>query len=126
MNITDVMSTDMLTVEAEATLREAAQRMSERNSGAALVAHPSGGSRPGIITERDLLESVAAGYDLDKHDGVNENSTWDVVTVTSDASLEQAVEKMKEGTFRHLLVLHGGDTLGIVSMRDIALALADS
>ena len=126
MDITNVMSTNMLTIESGATLRAATQRMSERNAGAALVAHPDGGTRPGIITERDVLHAVAAGYDLDKQDGVADNTTWEVVTVMADSSLEQAVEKMRKGPFRHLLVLHGGETLGIVSMRDIALALANS
>lgn len=116
------MNTDMLTVESEATLREAAQRMYEKNAGAALVVGPSRGARPGIITERDVLNSVAAGQDPDGQ-SVADNSTADVVTVTVDSSLEQAVEKMTEGDFRHLLVLHGEDAVGIVSMRDLVRGL---
>jgi CBS domain-containing protein len=122
MNIEDVMNTDMLTVESEATLREAAQRMSEKNAGAALVVGSDLGSRPGIVTERDVLNSVAAGQDPDGQ-RVADNSTADVVTVTVDSSLEQAVEKMTEGNFRHLLVLHGEDVVGIVSMRDLVRGL---
>ena len=122
MNIKDVMNTDMLTVTSEATLREAAQQMSERNAGAALVVDPNRGSRPGIITERDVLNSVAAGQDPDGQ-SVADNSTDDVVTVTADSSLEQAVEKMTEGDFRHLVVLHGEDAVGIVSMRDLVRGL---
>jgi CBS domain-containing protein len=122
MNIEDVMNTDMLTVESEATLREAAQRMSEKKTGAALVVGPDLGPRPGIVTERDVLNSVAAGEDPDGQ-RVADSSTADVVTVTVDSSLEQAVEKMTEGDFRHLLVLHGEDVVGIVSMRDLIRGL---
>lgn len=73
-------------------------------------------ARPGIITERDVLNSVAAGQAPDGQ-RVADNSTADVVTVSVDASLEQAVQKMTEGDFRHLLVVYGDDAVGIVSMR---------
>lgn len=116
------MNADMLTVDSEATLREAAQRMSERNAGAALVVGPNIGTQPGIITERDVLNSVAAGQDPNGQ-RVADNSTADVVTVTVDASLEQAVQKMTEGDFRHLLVVHGDEVVGIVSMRDLVRGL---
>ncbi|MBA2441782.1 MAG: CBS domain-containing protein [Rubrobacter sp.] len=124
MDIRDIMDADMLAVESEATLREATQRMSERGAGAALVGNPGVGARPGIITERDVLESVAAGQDPDRQ-RVADNSTMDVVTVPLDSSLEQAVDRMLKGSFRHLLVVHGDDIVGIVSMRDLVQALTN-
>jgi CBS domain-containing protein len=122
MNIQDVMNTDLLTISPEATLREAAQRMSERNAGAALLVDPAIGSYPGIITERDMLNSIAAGYDPDRQ-LVGDSATSNIVSVSTDSSLEDAVAKMMEGDFRHLLVVHGGDAVGIVSMRDLLRAL---
>jgi CBS domain-containing protein len=123
MNVQDVMSIDLLTVSPEATLRAAAQRMSERNAGAALLVDTSTGTYSGIITERDMLNSIAAGQDPDRQ-RVADNATADIVTASIDASLEQAAEKMLQGDFRHLLVVHGGDAVGIVSMRDLVRALA--
>ena len=122
MNIQDVMNSDLLTVAPQATLRDAARRMSERNVGAALLVDPAVGSYPGIITERDLLNAIAAGHDPDVQ-RVAESATSDVVTLPADASLEQAVEKMVEGGFRHLLVVTDGDAIGVVSMRDLVSAL---
>lgn len=122
MHIQEVMSADMIAVESEATLREAARRMFERNSGAALVGNPTVGSLPGIITERDVLGAIAAGRDPDT-ESVADNSTVDVATVPDEASLEQAVERMMEGSFRHLLVVNGDDVVGIISMRDLVRAL---
>lgn len=116
------MSEDILTVEPEITVREAAQRMSERNAGAAVVVDTSSGGSPGIITERDVLESVAAGHNPDEQH-VSGSSSADAVTVPVDSSLEQAVQKMEEGAFRHLLVVKGEDTVGIVSIRDLVRAL---
>ncbi len=122
MHIQDVMNTDLLTVDPEATLRKAAQRMSERNAGAALIVDSATGSYLGIITERDVLNSIAAGQDPDRQ-RVADNATADIVTVPIDASLEQAMEKMTQGAFRHLLVVHGGDAVGLVSMRDLVRGL---
>ena len=96
--------------------------MSERNAGAALVVDPTTGSPREIITERDVLTAVAAGQDVDR-ERVADNTTSDVVIVQEDSSLEQAVEKMMEGGFRHLLVVVGDEAVGIVSMRDLVRAL---
>jgi CBS domain-containing protein len=123
MNIQDVMNTDLLTVAPESTLREAARRMSERNVGAALLVDAAIGSYPGIITERDLLNAIAAGHDPDVR-RVADSATSDIVTVSADASLEQAAEKMMKRGFRHLLVVSGGDAVGIVSARDLLSALS--
>ncbi len=116
------MNDDLLTIEPEISLREAAQRMSERNAGAAVVIDTVSGGGPGIITERDMLDSIAAGHDPDQK-RVDDSSTTDAVTVSVDTSLEQAVQKMEEGNFRHLLVVHGEELVGIVSMRDLVRAL---
>jgi CBS domain-containing protein len=125
MSIQDVMNTDLLIVAPQSTLREAARRMSERNVGAALLVDPAIGSYPGIITERDLLNAIAAGHDPDVQ-RVADSATSDIVTVSADVSLEQAAEKMTKGGFRHLVVVTNGDAIGIVSMRDLMSALLES
>jgi CBS domain-containing protein len=124
MNIQDVMDTELLTIAPETTLREAAQRMSGRNVGAALLLDVAIGSYLGIITERDLLNAIAAGDDPDVQ-RVADSATSNIVTVSADASLEQAAEKMIKGGFRHLLVVTNGDAIGIVSMRDLIVALVE-
>lgn len=124
MRIENIMTTDILTISPGTTLREAARRMSERNAGAALIVDTTVGTRPGILTERDVLDSVAAGQDPDV-ESVDEHLTPNAVSVAVDSSLEQAVQKMTEGNFRHLLVVHGDDAVGVVSMRDLVLALVN-
>ena len=123
MNIQDVMNADLLTVAPQSTLREAARLMSDRNVGAALLVDPAIGSYLGIFTERDLLNAIAAGHDPDAQ-RVADSATSDIVTISADASLEQAVEKMMKGGFRHLLVVTNGDAIGIISMRDLMSALS--
>src|SRR5215216_2240409 len=64
MQVRDGMSTVVLTVGPQHTLREAARLMAERKVGAAVVLDPDSPG-PGIITERDLMDSLGAGQDPD-------------------------------------------------------------
>ena len=50
---------------------------------------------------------------------VAEHLTRDVVFAAPDWSLEEAAGAMVRGGFRHLIVLDGGETVGILSVRDI-------
>ncbi|HXA54329.1 MAG TPA: CBS domain-containing protein [Solirubrobacteraceae bacterium] len=99
------------------TLRDAARRMSERGVGAAIVVDPDG-SGPGILTERDILHAVGAGQDPDR-ELVAEHLTSEVVYAAPDWSLEKAADAMVRGGFRHLIVVERGETVGVLSVRDI-------
>jgi CBS domain-containing protein len=117
MQVKDGMSNVVLTIGPSHTLREAARLMAERNVGAAIVVDPDTPG-PGIITERDLLRSVAAGNDSDQ-ELVGDHLTDDAIVASPEWSLDQAAEAMIEGGFRHLLVVEGSELRGVLSMRDI-------
>jgi CBS domain-containing protein len=89
--------------------------MTEHQVGAAVV---FGGEAPGIITERDLLHSNGRGEDADQ-ERVADHLAGKLIYAYPDWSLEQAAEAMTRGGFRHVIVLDGGDAVGILSMRDI-------
>lgn len=118
VQVREIMNADVLAVGREDTLREAARRMFERDVASAVVGAASPGSRPGIVTERDIVDSVAAGQDPDDA-RVADHFTPDAVSLPPDASLHRAAEVMSAGGFRHLVVLDGDGPEGIVSMRDI-------
>jgi|SRR5271156_4626574 len=117
MQVREGMSEMVLTVGPSHSLRVVAQLMSDRRVGAAVVMDPDGAG-PGIITERDILISVGAGLDPDD-ESVAEHLTRDVVFAAPDWSLEEAAAAMVRGGFRHLIVLEGGETVGILSVRDV-------
>jgi CBS domain-containing protein len=117
MRVQDGMSSTILSVGPEHTLREAASLMSRRRVGAAVVLDPDG-QGPGIITERDLLDSIGAGQDPES-ERVREHLTADVVFAAPGWSLEEAAVAMVRGGFRHLIVTDGGEIAGILSVRDI-------
>lgn len=116
MQVRDGMSSSVLTIGPDHTLREAARRMSARHVGAAVVLDADSGI--GILTERDVLVSIGEGQDPDT-ERVAEHLTGDLVFATPEWSLEAAAEAMVRGGFRHLVVLEGGEVAGMLSVRDI-------
>jgi CBS domain-containing protein len=117
MHVYEGMTQRVLTVGPGHTLRDVARLMSQRSVGAAVVMDPDGHG-PGIITERDILLALGAGQDPD-HEPVADHLTRDVVFAAPDWSLEEAAAAMVHGSFRHLIVLDQGETVGIISVRDI-------
>lgn len=117
MQVRDGMSGVVLTVGPGHSLREAAKAMSERRVGAALVIDPDQPG-PGILTERDILDSLAAGEDPGA-ERVADHLSAKLTFAEPGWSLERAAEAMVKGGFRHLVVVDGGALTGILSMRDI-------
>ncbi|MFE0171574.1 cyclic nucleotide-binding/CBS domain-containing protein [Streptomyces sp. NPDC059002] len=117
MLVRDAMSTMVLTIGPAHTLRQAARLMSERRVGAAVVLDPDTYGL-GILTERDILNSLGLGQNPDL-ETAGTHTTTDVVFATPAWSLEDAADAMSHGGFRHLIVMDGNDPTGIVSVRDI-------
>ena len=123
MRVRDGMSETVLSIGPGHTLREAARLMSERRVGAAVVLDPDG-QGPGILTERDILNSIGAGEDP-ATERVGDHLTADIVFAAPNWSLEEAAVAMVRGRFRHLVVTEGGQIAGIISVRDIVRCWTD-
>jgi CBS domain-containing protein len=117
MEVRSGMSTQVLTVTPQATLHDAARAMAERKVGAAVVIDPEQPG-PGIITERDLLMSLGRGQDPNS-ERVCDHLSPELTFAAPEWSLERAAEAMVRGGFRHLVVVDGGELVGVLSMRDI-------
>ncbi len=91
--------------------------MSARRIGAAVVID-SEHAGIGILTERDLLDSIAKGEDPDA-ELVAQHRTENLVYASPEWTLEDAAAAMVRGGFRHLVVVEGHDVAGLLSMRDI-------
>jgi CBS domain-containing protein len=117
LRVSEGMSSVVLTVGPDHTLRDAARQMAKRGVGAAVVIDPDQPG-PGIFTERDMLNALGSDKDPDEEKVCNhlsENLTF----AAPDWSLERAAEEMVRGGFRHLVVVDGGEIAGVLSMRDI-------
>ena len=117
MLVRDVMTPAVLTVGPTHTVRQVASQMAARKVGAAVVLDPDS-SGPGILTERDVLEAVAAGQDLDAELAAD-HLTPDAVSGEPDWDLDQAAKAMVAGGFRHLVICEASEVVGVLSVRDI-------
>jgi CBS domain-containing protein len=118
------MTALVLTIGPAHTLREAARLMSARRVGAAVVTDDQQAGI-GILTERDILDSIGAGQDPDAELAAG-HRTVDVVFASPEWTLQQAAETMVRSGFRHLVVIEGGEVIGLLSMRDIVRVWADT
>ena len=117
MQLTDVMSTQVVAVSPETPVGDAARQMIEHDTGAAMVL-TAGDDLVGVITERDLLRCVSEGVDPATPTG--ERMTRHVLTASPSTELAQAMALMVDGKFRHLPVVNEeGHVVGVVSMRDL-------
>jgi signal-transduction protein with cAMP-binding, CBS, and nucleotidyltransferase domain len=117
MQVRDGMSEVVLSVGPSHTIREAAEKMVEKKTGAALV-HDDESPAPRIITERDVLLSVGNGENPDE-ERVADHMSDSVIAAAPDWSLERAATEMSQRGIRHLVVYEGPDLIGVLSMRDI-------
>jgi CBS domain-containing protein len=117
MQVREAMSSDVLVVGPEHTLREAARMMSSRGIGSAIVIDPDSAG-VGIMTERDILNAIGAGLDCDV-ERTAAHLTWDAVYAGPDWTIEEAAAAMAHGGFRHLVVIEASEVLGVISVRDL-------
>ena len=116
MLVRDAMTTLVLTIGPAHTLRQAAELMSVRRVGAAVVLDSDIGL--GILTERDILNAIGRGLSPDD-EAAGSHTTTDVVFAAPEWTLDDAAAAMVRGGFRHLIVLDGKEPVGVVSVRDI-------
>ena len=117
MQVGNIMSRVSAVVGPEHTLRQAAARMVQHNTGAAIVMDPA---LPGlhVITERDLLHAVADGLDVDTQ-RVGDHMNNAVITAAPTWAISRAAELMVAHAVRHVLVFDGDALVGVLSMRDV-------
>lgn len=111
-------SSELVTVEASATVADAVSVMTERRVGAVVIKNEDG-LADGIFTERDVLVRVVhAGRDP-RTTTISMVMTRDVRFVTPGTTVEAALSLMHVNRHRHLLVIDGPRLYGLVSMGDM-------
>jgi CBS domain-containing protein len=108
----------VVSIESNRTLGEAARLLSERKIGAILVGDAF---RPvlGILSERDIVRAVAARGAAALDEPVSSVMTEKVVTCTGASAIQEVMEMMTDGKFRHVPVVEGGKLVGIISIGDV-------
>jgi CBS domain-containing protein len=109
--------TDVLKIEAAATVFDAIKKIVEMNVGSILVTE--GDEVVGIMTERDYLRKVAIHGRTSHETLVSEIMTSPLVYVTPETSIEEATAIMTDRRIRHLPVVENDDVVGIISIGDL-------
>ncbi|MFU8815514.1 MAG: CBS domain-containing protein [Pseudomonadales bacterium] len=117
--VRDVMQSHLVTLEADASALDAAQRMREAAIGDVLVTDD--GNLRGILTDRDLVVRCLAQQADPQHTSAGELCSQHLVTVSADDGLDVAADLMKNHAVRRLPVTESGKVVGIVSIGDLAL-----
>lgn len=117
MRVKDAMSPISAIVGPQHTLEQAAKRMVQHATGAAVVLDVSLPG-PAVVTERDLLRAVGAGLDP-RAEYVEDHMTGEVVTAAPDWAIAHAASVMVKHGVRHVLVFDASELVGILSMRDV-------
>jgi len=122
LQVKDVMVKDIITVEAEETVKKAAELMDKHNIGCLIVINF--GNPVGIVTERDMLKKVI----LERRDPgkvkVGNIMSAPLMTSHPQADIRDAVRLMNERRIKKLPVIDDGNLVGLVSLTDVMRSLA--
>jgi CBS domain-containing protein len=119
MKVRDVMTQVVLTAEVGMTIAEAASLMAQRRVGSALVVE--GERLVGIFTERDIVKALSQDASA-THQAIGHWMTRNPQTISAEATVEEALQRMLDGGFRHLPVVDDDRMAGMISMRDLSRA----
>jgi CBS domain-containing protein len=117
-SIKEVMTRDVRACEPNATVAEAAKVMAQEDVGPIPIVED--GRLVGIVTDRDIVVRVVAEGRDPKTTTVNEIASTELVTVSPDDDLDEALNRLAERQIRRLPVVEGDRLVGIVAQADIA------
>lgn len=125
MTIRDILrnkGSNVLSIHPDATLAEVVQKLVENNCGSLVVC--DGDRMAGIITERDVLRAIAEDTPLSQV-RVRTRMTTDVITGTSEDSVESIMGAMTQHRIRHMPILDNQQLVGLISIGDVVKAQHD-
>lgn len=121
MNVAHIISVkgrDVVTVSPDHTLQEVAGLMSDKGIGAVVVLNRDN-QIVGILSERDIMRTIAQQGGKALGDRVASHMTHEVITCHENTTIQVLMERMTQGRFRHMPVVENGHLCGIISIGDL-------
>ncbi|MCI5095419.1 MAG: CBS domain-containing protein [Rhodobacteraceae bacterium] len=114
-------SAGVVTIAPDACIADAAALLAEKRIGTVVVSS-DGEAAEGILSERDIVRELAksGGGCLDQ--SVDNYMTKKLVTCTSETRIEEVLQQMTDGRFRHMPVVENDKLIGIVTLGDVVKA----
>jgi CBS domain-containing protein len=112
---------EVVSVAPAASIAEVVKRLSDKRIGAVLV-RDEAGRLLGILSERDIVHSLAANGPRTLEMAASELMTRAVKTAAPSHTVAHAMSMMTAGRFRHLPVVDGDQLVGMISIGDVVKA----
>jgi len=119
--VREVMTENPVMLEMKDTLVEAARKMRDEDIGDVLVMKD--GKLCGIVTDRDITVRATANGKDPNQVTLGDICSQELVTISADRPVSEAVSLMRNKTLRRLPVVEGDKPVGIVSIGDLAVEL---
>lgn len=117
-SILDRKSDGVVKLRYEASVKQAADVLRERNSAALVVTQ--GEAMVGVVSERDIVIALSRFGEPALYMPVGAVANRTMVAIDPDSELKAAMSAMTRYRVRHLLVLKNGKLAGLVSSGDVA------
>ena len=121
MNIAQILKAKgraVATVRPDASLFEIINKLAQKRIGAIVVVGDNG-EVVGIISERDIIRRLAAQGEAALNEPVSQSMTSSVISCQETSTIDEIMEVMTQGRFRHVPVIEDGALVGIVSIGDV-------
>ena len=116
--ILESKGSNVITLHPDVTLADVAKVLSEKRIGAIVLVEENG-TVAGIVSERDIVRVVGANGPESLRRVVRDVMTLKVTTCTEMTTVDEALQTMTTGRFRHLPVISDGRLAGLVSIGDV-------
>jgi CBS domain-containing protein len=123
-SVTLLETDDFVCVRPDTPLAEAIEQM-KKDEGGCVIVCDEGGPVVGIFTERDLLNKIV-GQRVDMNSPVGDWMSRSVSTLSTEATIGDAVEVMNEKSYRNIPLVSEGQLIGSISVFDVITYLAES
>lgn len=120
-HLLDNKGRDIISISRDASVLDAIKLMADKGIGALVVI--DGGDLKGIVTERDYARKVIIKGRASDTTPVADIMTADVITASSQLTVNECMEMMTAKKCRHLPVVDDGDLVGMISIGDLVQAI---
>ena len=120
MLVKEIMSKNIVTIDSNKSVYEAASLLRENKIGSVLAVDNEG--NVGIVTKRDIIGGTILQYKNADTTPISEIMNTDVITIGPLEKIEKAVELMEESKIKKLIVIKNKDIVGIITVTDISRA----
>ena len=126
VRVKSAMNRRMITLDKGLSVKSAIKLMVKKNIGSVVITENSSNNPVGIITERDILKSIAYRRVRPEITKIEEIMSTPIMSVEQDATLGDAAQMMIKKNIRRLLVKQDNKYVGIITQRDLQKLMTDT